>query len=421
MPGRQGTRESGRQNWARRRFGVDFERPDGMHPDVDPGAIAPNAFRHLENIDFRGNKIKPREGEQKVNTTAIYSATACVGIGFDHQQTPHRLYIIAQGCPGVSTTVGRSIGWYDPDFTGSAGGGITGLGFQRMLYLDYSTLNATLGTFGDELYAGVDTQLKRIARIEPKIGTEPITTVGARQDTTILNLIGYTIKALREFDGKLFISAENIATPTSSIVYVWDGLVVKEDITGIRAPTYMVEWRDKLALGTPSADNLIRLREKGDAPGSYSTVAPGAGTVATYRMVSHLNNLYITDGGANLWKYDGSSLAIFRTPTNSSLMRGLESFNGFLYYGWKNSVSGAAILGRWSEASVFDDTHLNFTTTFANTSQVDELRRYRDRLLALLFVSSTASRLVESAGLVTGSAFVEVDDLDNLGYEMVAF
>jgi len=381
-----------------------------MWLDTDPGGIPPWAFRHLENVEFVGTELRPRQANFAANASALYDSTACIRSGFDYQVDPYRLYIVAKGCPGVSTTVGRSILWYDPDFNASV---------QRMLYYDQTTASAVIGYYDGALYMGVDAWLKKIYRVEPPVGTEPIQVTGIHQDTNIANLTGYKITALYGWEGYLFIAAEDTSTPGSSKIFAYDGVTVHEDLTGIDPVTYITPWRDKLVFGFGSSTNHIRLRSKGAPAGTYTTVAPGAGTVATVQMVDHQGTLYIADGGDDVWSYDGSSLASFRNVSGATLMNAVESFNGFLYYGYRKSSNNHAIIGRWNEASVFEDEHEDMSVAFTDLIGIDVLRAYRNNLMAACNVSSATSRLYQSAGFDTSGSWTQIQSYTPFIYELL--
>lgn len=389
--------ELGKRTLARRRVGIDFAEFDGMYLDADPGAIPISGFRLLENVDFIG-ELASRQGMRNQNEDPFLSDSACITIGADYQAEPLRLYIVCRGCPGVSTTVGRSIGFFDPDFSAS---------FQRALYYDWSTDSAVLAPYGSDLFIGINNYLRRVVRVQTPVGVEPITVTGIRQDINIGFFPGYEIKALCEFDGLLFIAAENIVTPTSSIIYTYDGLVIREDRTGVVCPTTMIAYQETLVMGYD--DNAINKITVRSLAGVYTDVTP-TGTsnpMASYRMVDHQTNLYIADGADSLWKYDGATLTLFHTVATATFFNSVESFNGFLYYGYslQPGTDVIAHIGRWIEASVFQDDHHNLTAQDATVHTIDVLKGYRNRLFAAARVDASTSKLYASADLDTGAAY----------------
>lgn len=410
MAQRRGRENAVTGGTVRRRSGVDFEKWDGMWLDSDPGAIPPWAFRHLENVEFIGSDIRPRRANFAANASALHDAAACIRSAFDFQSDALRLYLVAKGCPGISTTVGRSILWYDPDFSAT---------IQRMLYYDHATSSAVIAVHDGAIYMGVDAWLKRVYSVQPTVGVEPITITGIQQDTNIVNLAGYKITALRSWEGLLFIAAEDTTTPGASKILVYDGTTILEDLTGIDPVTYICPWRDKLAFGFGSSTNLIKLRSKGAAPGTYANVSPGTGTLGTVSMVEHGGSLYIADGGDDIWDYDGTSLDVFHNVSGATLMNAVESFNGFLYFGYKKVSNSHAILGRWNEGAVFTDEHEDLTATDAALVGIDVLRAYRGDLVAACNISSASSKLYRSAGIDTGATWTLIQSYTPVIYDML--
>jgi hypothetical protein len=296
----------------------------------------------------------------------------------DFQPAAHRLYLTFIGLTGVSGS-GRSVCWFDPDFSPTV---------QRMLYYPWATSSAILGIYGGDLYLGVDSFLKKLHLIAPISGEDPLASSGQTQDTVVASLVGYVIRAIAEFDAKLFIAAENIATPGNSAIYTWDGTTLRLDTSGIDAPTFMFPFRDKLIVGFAAATNLLKQRT---LAGTYSNIAH-SGTIATVDMATHKDLLYVADAAANIWRYDGTTLAIWRTITGATI-NSLESFNGFLWYVYK-SAALHGILGRWSEASVFQDVYKDYTVDDPDITDATVIRDYRNQLYAVTSPSNITSMLV---------------------------
>jgi hypothetical protein len=373
------TRERGTRRQARRRVGLDFPGFEGMDLESEPGSILPYRFRHLENVNFRST-LNPRGGAQ-LATEGSY--TGCQQFISDYQPTAHRLYTTFIGLTGVSSE-GRSICWFDPDFSTSV---------QRMLYFPWATASAILGIYGGQLFLGVDGFLKQLHLFQPISGQDPLATSGQTQDTVVASLNGYTIKALAEFDGKLFIAAENIATPTSSAIYTWDGITLRLDKAAVPCPSRMLKFRDVLVLGyaagNPTDTNKLVTR---DLAGTYADVVPSSGTVSTTDMVSHLDNLYIASGAAVLWKYDGTTLDPWHTIASAKI-NSVESFNGFLWFVYQSSTPHG-ILGRWSEVSVFNDTYKDYTDDDPLVTDATWIRAYRGKLYAVTAPTNITSEMV---------------------------
>lgn len=365
-------RELGVRRPSRAKVGTDFEDFDGMDLESNPGSIAKNAFRHLENIDFRGG-ANVRGGAETLNVDTL---EGCHQFLYDYQPTPNRLYMTFVGLTGISSS-GRSVCWFDPDFSGSV---------QRMMHVPWAVSSSILATFDGSLYLGVDGFVKKLHLIQPISGQDPLEGSGLTQDTVVASLLGYAVRAMVEYDAKLFIAVENLADPTDSAIYTWDGKTLTLDVTGIEPPTYMYPFRDKLIVGY--ASDLLQER---DLAGAYTDITH-AGVIATEDMVSHGDVLYIADGDENIWSYNGASLAVFRTITGAEI-HSLASFGGFLYYAYTSSTPHG-IVGRWLEAAVFEDAYNDLTAADPSTVEATILRAYRNKLYAVSSQTNVTSMLV---------------------------
>ena len=365
-------RELGVRRPSRAKVGTDFEDFDGMDLESNPGSIARNAFRHLENIDFRGG-ANVRGGSEALNVDTL---EGCHQFLYDYQPTPNRLYMTFVGLTGISSS-GRSVCWFDPDFSGSV---------QRMMHVPWAVSSSILATFDGSLYLGVDGFVKKLHLIQPISGQDPLEGSGLTQDTVVASLLGYAVRAMVEYDAKLFIAVENLADSTNSAIYTWDGKTLTLDVTGIEPPTYMYPFRDKLIVGY--ASDLLQER---DLTGGYVDITH-TGVIATEDMVSHGDVLYIADGDANIWTYDGTDLEIWHTITGAEI-HSLASFGGFLYYAYTSSTPHG-VIGRWLEAAVFEDAYNDLTAVDPSTVEATILRAYRNKLYAVSSQTNVTSMLV---------------------------
>jgi hypothetical protein len=336
----------------------------GMHLNGDPGAVPPWHLRHAENVRFRGGNCTSRGGQTRI-ATGLHDSEACVNSLADFQ-TQRKAYFVFDGCPDESVTVGFSVNWFDHDMQDR---------FSRGVYYTAATEKVTIGVFDGRLYIGVDDTLKVLNIIVPDYGDEAISVAGFEQAEDLHVFTGFTITALLEFDGKLFIGLDDGAG--AGEIHYWDGLSIIEDDTGIDPVSQFCAWRDKLIVG--HSTSAIAIRDSGDAPGTYATVA---GAVAAVEMISWRDDVYITEAGTDLWRYDGSTLAILRTVAGASLY-GLASFDGFLFYGYASTVPSArALIGRLDSSGTFVDVHKDITAQDAFARTVRTLSSYRGSLLA---------------------------------------
>lgn len=340
----------------------------GMYTQGDPSACPPHKLRLLINGRLRNGEIKPRDGwESQFNGATFGDCTIDIT---DHKCKPVRLWFAVNGCPGG---LGGTILSYSPEQEPELQ--------VWSKYFSTSNHSVILVGFDGDVWVGENAKLRRL-QVFPLVYGEFGADLSGGQDLIMQEFEGFTISCMGVFDGKLYIGLD--AGAGASKIVEYDGHAFRNDLTGINPPTSMCVWREKLVVGFGSATNHIRLRDLGDAPGTYATVAPGAGTVAAYpsntSMISHRDRLYIAAGDANLWKYDGTTLAIERTPASATQMRAVAEFFGHLYYGY--NTAAAAIIGKHDQISnAFIDVHKSITAQFAFDQQLHTLIAYRGMLV----------------------------------------
>jgi hypothetical protein len=252
------------------------------------------------------------------------------------------------------------------------------------------------------LYIGIDDTLKVLKLIKSPYGSEALAFAGSEQAEHLHKFTGFTIRALEQFDGKLFIGLD--AGAGASKIAVYDGLTIHDgtqgttaDLTGIDPPSRFCRIRDKLAVGFSTNPSGIRLRDVGDAPGTWGALIVGA--LATAHMASYKDNLYLTADSTSVWKYDFATLATVNTIAGSTI-RGLTTFNDgaaqYLFYGYQSTLS-QAIIGRY-DGSSFVDVHYNITAAYASARLPRTLLSYRGSLAALTSTAASGGRLYISKG-----------------------
>lgn len=369
----------------------------GMVTEGSPMSIPPNALRSLINGRLVGGDVLERPGLTVVTDSPLQSASACVRFFAEfHTATPKKLWIVTDGCPDISASVGFSVTNFDPEQDPE---------FQRVVY--YSSLSTSLvvAPYNGVIHIGSDSDLRRLDLIVQDYGTENLAISGSEQDLTLATIPAGNITTMLEFDGKLFIGVDNGAG--ASFIYVWDGVSLIEDINSIDPPTCMTVHHvpnggDALFVGFGSSTNHIRYRSTGDPPGSYTTVSPGAGTLDAVEMLSYKDVLYIADASGDVWDYDGSTLAVANSPTSASAVRCLATAFGFLFYGWHTSTT--AYIGRF-DGSTWADTHKDMTAQQGTIDEVRALREYRGYLFAGLFLSTSVGQLAASPGETTSGTY----------------
>jgi hypothetical protein len=390
--------ELGNRRPAVLRTGPDF-RWGGMWLGADAGSVPANRARHLENVRFRNGTYQSRGGLSQVNSTALHHSSAKIADLQDFQRRTRKAYIMFTGCPGLSTTVGFSSAWYDQDQSPA---------WQRGVYYNGAANDMVGGKFDGRLYLGVDATLKVLQLINAPYGaSEGLAIAGLEQAETLTTFTGFVIRCFQEFDGKLFIGLD--AGAGASKIVTWDGLAFRDDLTGIDPPSAFTKWRNKLVVGFSTNPSGIRVRDEGDSPGTWAALVAGA--LASVAMTSYKDNVYITDGAADVWRYDGTTLASVRTIAGATI-RGLTTYNDgsaiYLFYGYQSS-GNAAIIGRF-DGSSYVDVHYNITTTYPGARLPRVLLDYSGAIMAVTSTAATGGRLYISKGNDTDGtvAYTEV-------------
>ena len=386
-------KERGSRRPAVRRNGVGgFDGWGGMVLTGDPASIPANRIRHGENVRFVGGNLKPRPGVEAFNSVAIHATDARILSLVDFQVAPTKLYLSLDGCPGISSSVGSSINWFDTEQEDE---------FSTGLYYSSATNNPVIGTFDGRVFIGVDSVLKAFTLIQADYGTEGIDVSGVEQAEVIWTFSGMTITFLKEFDGKLFIGLNNGAG--GGQVAVWDGLTLfTDDGTGaISVPSAATVWREQLAMAFIDED--LMFRPVGDSPATWSTVVAAAMPAVGSGLTSYRDALYWVGGGTSIFKYDGSAVTTPKTIASAEIVSIAPAF-GFLYYGWKTGAN-VATLGQMNSSGTFTDSHKTFTAEVATARYPRTLKLYRGKLAVGLNTSASGARLLLSPGSTTSGTY----------------
>jgi len=390
--------ENGLQRFELRPGVAGFPPWSGHQQDGDSGSNPPSKFRYAQNVRFRSGEVVDRPGYAKINDTVLGSSNSCVrGLIDYHVNTArNKLWIVTIGCLGFSGENGATFWSYDPEQQTQ---------IQALAYYT-GALDKVLpiAEYEGDLYFG-DNSLVRIFRLSIQdYGGGTFQSSGRSNAVPLEEFAGYTIATMLKFDGKLFIGLANGAT---SKIVTWDGISIRDDLTGINPPVTMVEWRDQLVVGFAAASNYLKLRQKGFTP-SWTTVTPGAGTVAAYgenSMLSYRDDLWIANGGTDLWKYDGTTLASVRTVATAVSVRTLAELNEYLYYGWNTGTGvGTARVGRYYGINTtFEDIHKNLGAQFTLDGPIYRMVAYKSSLVAGL----SGTRVVLSPGRDTPGTWLD--------------
>lgn len=421
-------RESGRRNFVTYRNNHEgFPGWDGVHLDTDPGGLAPNQFRHIENGRFTGGNWARRLGYEALNTVPVHSDTAKFRWISSVENKPLRIYIASGGCVSVDD-VGFSVTWFDIDQEPR---------LQRGTY--YAAINdISMGLFDERVYVGLSTtaprssEFRRYETVVVPWGKEQLDLAGPKQEYPIYTFPLRTIRWMEAFDNKLFISLDDGTTggAADNRIAVYDGLSIFDgataampaDLAAMDFPaSVMCRHRDFLVAGYESGANQISVREAGDVPGTWHHITPAAGTVQSYRMIPYRNKLYITPGGTganatNIWVYDDAepaafaagSLTVARNIVNSEIVCCAVLGTNF-YYGWRRTTDGEVIIGKY-DGTTWTDAYKILSTQTADDgsapsllTKIDDLIAYRGSLYAAVFSDTSVTPPVNQGDYLTYS------------------
>lgn len=363
----------------------------GMRVNADPASNSPAQPRHLDNWRIISGIYVPRPGMTKFNTVALTGAVKSL---VDFQVGPKKLYLAMDGCPGVSTSVGTSVNWFDTETQDGFGPGIYDAG---------ATADSIMATFDGRVYFGSGDTLLAFTLIEIPYGGDQLHFSGQGQSEKIWTFTGFTISSLCAFDGKLYIGLDNGAG--ASKISTWDGLTIIDDTTAtLDPPTGMTVWRDQLVVGFSTQD--LHLRAKGASPGSYTTAASAGMPTFPQAITTYRDAVYLADGATKVWKYDGASFTSHAIA--SCQIVSVRSAFGFLYYGYANATNKAT-LGRLDSAGTYTDVHKDMTLVYAGAKYVRTISLYRKNLFVSLNKPAASAVLATSNGSDTSGTYTTIN------------
>jgi hypothetical protein len=371
----------------------------GMVPDDDPSALPANKMQLLVNCRLQGGSVSPRGGSKNLYDLG---SGAVLGLADFQVGTPRKLWIVGDGCPGLSSSIGFYVGFYDVEQDPA---------FQAAIYYNTATQKVVLGLFSGDLYVGVDNTVRRVNLIEAPYGESALDVSGTSQDIPLMTFTGFTkVADLMSFDGKLF-AAVGLGVGTSKIV-AWDGITESIDVAAINAPVAFGTYRESLIAGFAGAPNSIMVRPVGDPGASWATVAPGGGTAAmrgpgcaaTYQDV-----FWFATGADTLYKFDGTTLTLVPAATTGiaagSLTHSCCVFNGYLFVSYTSPTAHVCI-ARF-DGSTWVPIHKDITAQLAWATQARGLVEYRGDLW-MGATGTGGARILQSPATATDGTWVVI-------------
>lgn len=382
--------------------GVLMPAPRGVVTDSPGNQIHPSAYVEALNVEYEGNRTRSAFRYQLASLEAyIHDANARIHPQDFRPGSPFRLWYAGEGCPGESLGTGFFLGHYDPEQYPN---------LQRAVYYSGSLLGVNIAPYGGQPMVSVDLEFRQLNLLPVPWGTENIAVSGVGQDVLLadLSLAPWSltsVEVMYEFDGLYFIVGQAAG---GYKVLTWDGRTIREDDSGTGIPTGLGLYRDSLILGFTSAANKIRIRERGESPGTWRTVTPGAGTVACVRGLnsirSYRDNAYIVDGpGGNIWKYTGATdtLAIDRTLAADTVSCLTVGF-GRLYFGWVRTSDGFAKIGML-DGVTYTDLVKDMEDVVSLADDIPAMEFYRNSIVVVLREAATTYLTVSDNDSLAGS------------------
>ena len=369
----------------------------GMMPDFEPQDLPPDRPYMLQNCRLENGGITGRGGMEEI----VDLGKTPTGMT-DHQiGTQRSLMMTSVGCPGFSASVGFWIGSYDTEQDPRA---------QRLTYYDTATFPGVIGTFGDDLYFGVDDVLMKLQPITPPYGTEAIDVSGVNQEVKVWDIpSGYTsITAIHEYNGDLYVALLG-SVSTNSAVYKYDGVTFTLSIGGINPITGFATFRELLVAGHNGTTNLLRILNEA---GVWSTVAPGSGTVRLVgnSAASYKDNLYVPNTATSIYIYNGTTLTEIAFGTTgmsaTAACSAVDVAYGYLYFSWWDATG--VFVGRY-DGTTWSATHKNLTTQFSLVSGETQTLIFYRGCIAVAIKQTGGMSLLQSPRENTSGTWTEED------------
>lgn len=383
-----------------RRYGLNgIGLPEGVNTELPPGSMRKEQFRRLINTRWRGTRIVPRGGQFPLNANPIHDEEACIFPADFVLGSPKRLWSIGAGCPGVNGTTGFTLAHFDPEQSPQ---------FQRAVWFATAVDQIAVGSYGGVPHVGIDSDFRRVQLVRVPWGTENMALSGSDQTVPIDTFAGYVTNAMLEVGGIFYLALDDGAG--NGKIMSWDGKTIRTDLTGINAPTALGKWRDQLVVGFGSGTNHIRIRAQGStSPGSYTTVSPGAGTVAAVpglnSIVSFRDSVWIVDGDVTVWKYNGSTLTAAHVITDCDHVTSIAVAFNDLFVGFTDT-SDHAVLAATPDGTAWNDNYKDFNDLEETQAyDLSGLAYYKD-CLAVGVRSHARTKVYLSPGPSTAGTYI---------------
>jgi hypothetical protein len=374
--------------------GSEFQRRPGVAPfgpsgwrgvntEDDPSSLDPNELQRGDNVRFRGKHLYTRPGLGfKVNLNPGYPVQHLREAGSDNPSV--RIWATTFGCFGIGPGTGNEIFHYDQNDIPSVQ--------PYAIYPATVSRQAPVAQYGSRLFIGDGSALREVAQTSSPPGSTFGNFSPSPPSNSVAVFTGYKIRALLEFDSKLFVSLEDAVTIGASKIVVWNGLSYQDDLTGIRPALNFGIWRDKIVAGFDSTAANVRYRSSGGAGATWTAVALAGFRCATQGNAFQERGpyLYIAGGNDTIYRFDGTALTAIRVIAGCDAGTGngvtaLTLHNGLLYYAWNTPTPNFLTrLGRHdpdsTAANEWVDTYLDVTAQQAGFTIATSLVAFRRQI-----------------------------------------
>lgn len=402
-----------------RRTGISgLTRWRGVVKEGRAAAIGSDRLRDGINVRLQGDEIANRGGQEKVNTTAVDECIVGIWDAQSEETTAGKLWLAG----GLNTgAINFILSSYHPDNSPA---------FQSVVGHASATGGIPLFVREDTLHFGIEQNIFQLVPIKPPIGDDVLEAGGfTHVERFILSDPRSAITDL--LTGITYVSGHDNSGDGG--VFSWDGTTLENDSGaqfGTDRPIMMSYHEDTFAVST----HLLKKRNGGTwdtiaMPGSLTAFVPN--DWAVFEDVLYIAGHDNTGPSAKVTKllsYDGTTLAVARTPSASSgdgdgVVTVAVAFD-LLYYAWVESNTNNLFLGTY-DGSTWTDSHKDMSAAGVGTDVItatDSLL-YRGDLFMIVERAAPESdvALVRSPASATSGTWVEVQGDLGTGEELLIF
>jgi len=370
-----------RREWSRRYGYGGFPMAGGINKQSSRGTVAPNQFRHLENVSYLDPELQSRGGQEKVYAAAqtgcvmgIFEVSGAAGIWIQHLFTNY--FEPDRPAPRVSILINPGVGDYalqipvpptDQDAYETRP--------RRAFVIDQIARRLYgFGSLGELFEIVMPEDGTSLANTKLKLVLEgsgaPVYSSGAYlEEMTPDPAAGF------DLSDDLIRGALYFGAISSGIIKRWDGVTLTDDSGGALAGSSerQIVFRYQGKIWVASTDYLSRR----DGPGSYTALALPGSLATPWRpsaAVEYGNSAYIIGQDATeavILKLTAPSTVIedHRIGPPSDYGQDIVDHLGVLHYGWRGDAFNTARIGTFDGTTYTDAVYfVKSGETFADVN-----------------------------------------------------